>query len=96
MLAIDRDPQAIAEASETLIGDPRFELIRGEIAELKNIAIERHLLGKVDVLLLDLGVSSPPLDEAGRGFSFATYGPPAIRQDPPLGTGRSQSQARRA
>ncbi|MEE8429378.1 MAG: 16S rRNA (cytosine(1402)-N(4))-methyltransferase, partial [Gammaproteobacteria bacterium] len=75
LLAIDRDPQAIAEASEALIGDPRFELVRGEIAELKSIAVERHLLGKVDGLLLDLGVSSPQLDEAGRGFSFRTDGP---------------------
>ena len=90
LLAIDRDTQAIAEASETLIGDPRFELIRGEIAELKNIAIERHLLGKVDGLLLDLGVSSPQLDEAGRGFSFRTDGPLDMRMDPTSGQGAAQ------
>ncbi len=90
LLAIDRDPQAIAEASETLIGDPRFELIRGEIAELKSIAVERHLLGQVDGLLLDLGVSSPQLDEADRGFSFQTDGPLDMRMDPTSGQGAAE------
>ncbi len=85
LLAIDRDPQAIAEASEALTGDSRFELIRGESAELKSIAVERNLLGEVDGLLLDLGVSSPQLDEAGRGFSFRSDGPLDMRMDPTSG-----------
>jgi 16S rRNA (cytosine1402-N4)-methyltransferase len=87
LLAIDRDPQAIAEADSALVNDPRFELLGGEIAELKNIASERHLLGEVDGLLLDLGVSSPQLDEAERGFSFRSDGPLDMRMDP--GSGRS-------
>ena len=85
LLAIDRDPQAIAEASEVLTGDSRFELIRGEIAKLKNIAVERDLLGAVDGLVFDLGVSSPQLDEAGRGFSFRADGPLDMRMDPTAG-----------
>ncbi len=84
LLAIDRDPQAIAEADEALIMDPRFELLGGEIAELKNIAVQKNLLGEVDGLLLDLGVSSPQLDEAERGFSFRLLegGKPRLRFGP--------------
>jgi 16S rRNA (cytosine1402-N4)-methyltransferase len=85
LLAIDRDPQAIAEADEALIKDPRFELLGGEIAELKNIAVKNNLLGEVDGLLLDLGVSSPQLDEAERGFSFRSDGPLDMRMDPRSG-----------
>ncbi len=85
VIAIDRDPQAIAGADPELIADPRFELLRGEIAELEHIALERELTGKVDGLLLDLGVSSPQLDEAGRGFSFQSDGPLDMRMDPSQG-----------
>ena len=90
LLAIDRDPQAIAEADTKLIADPRFELIRDEIAQLKNIALERSLEGRVDGILLDLGVSSPQLDEAGRGFSFQADGPLDMRMDP--GSGKSAAE----
>jgi len=86
LLAIDRDPQAIAQVDEALQQDPRFELIHGEFGELKNYAIERKFLGKVDGLLLDLGVSSPQLDEAARGFSFQSDGPLDMRMDPTRGS----------
>jgi len=85
LLAIDRDPQALAAVAPALKGDPRFEVIKGEIAELKEYALERNLLGKVDGLLLDLGVSSPQLDEARRGFSFRADGPLDMRMDPTTG-----------
>ena len=85
LVAIDRDPQAISEADAALLGDPRFELVRGEIAALKTYASDRQMLGKVDGLLLDLGVSSPQLDEAGRGFSFRADGPLDMRMDPSTG-----------
>ena len=90
LLAIDRDPQAIASADQGLLGDERFELVKGEIAELKEIAAARGLLGKVDGLLLDLGVSSPQLDEAGRGFSFLRDGPLDMRMDPETGISAAQ------
>ncbi len=81
LIAIDRDPAAIAAAPNALIDDSRFELIRGQCAELEEYMGERELLGNVDGLLLDLGVSSPQLDEAGRGFSFLRDGPLDMRLD---------------
>jgi 16S rRNA (cytosine1402-N4)-methyltransferase len=85
LIAIDRDPQAISSAPQALLSDPRFELIRGECAQLKKFIGERDLTGQVDGLLLDLGVSSPQLDEAGRGFSFLRDGPLDMRMDPDAG-----------
>jgi len=82
LIGIDRDPQAVAAVDAQLKADSRFEIVRGEIAHLKEIAIERRLLGQVDGLLLDLGVSSPQLDEAARGFSFRNDGPLDMRMDP--------------
>jgi len=90
LIAIDRDPQAIASVPTSLTGDPRFELVRGEIAQLETIIDERGLVEKVDGLLFDLGVSSPQLDEADRGFSFMRDGPLDMRMDPDSGTSASE------
>ena len=89
LIGIDRDPDAIASAPKTLTDDPRFELIRGELAQLKKFISERNLVGEVDGLLFDLGVSSPQLDEAHRGFSFLRDGPLDMRMDPDSGTSAS-------
>jgi 16S rRNA (cytosine1402-N4)-methyltransferase len=86
LIGIDRDPDAIASASRTLTDDPRFQLLRGEFAQLKSITDEKGLTGKVDGLLVDLGVSSPQLDEASRGFSFLRDGPLDMRMDPESGS----------
>jgi len=86
LIAIDRDPQAIEAAPQSLTDDPRFELIRGESAQLETFINERGLAGEVDGLLFDLGVSSPQLDEADRGFSFMRDGPLDMRMDPDTGT----------
>jgi 16S rRNA (cytosine1402-N4)-methyltransferase len=85
LIAIDRDPQAVASAPQALLDDPRFELIRGESAQLEKFIDARGLRGSVDGVLLDLGVSSPQLDEAGRGFSFLRDGPLDMRMDPDAG-----------
>ena len=85
LIAIDRDPEAITSAPKRLTDDPRFELIRGEIAQLETFIAARELTGAVDGLLLDLGVSSPQLDEAQRGFSFMRDGPLDMRMDPQSG-----------
>ena len=89
LVAIDRDPEAIAAAPDFLLQDPRFELIRGSFAQLETIIDERNLVGEVDGLLFDLGVSSPQLDEADRGFSFLRDGPLDMRMDPESGTSAS-------
>jgi 16S rRNA (cytosine1402-N4)-methyltransferase len=85
LIAIDRDPQAAAAVAEDLAEDPRFELIRGDFAQLETFIAARNLVGQVDGLLLDLGVSSPQLDEADRGFSFLRDGPLDMRMDPDAG-----------
>ena len=90
LIAFDRDPQAIASAELALTCDPRFTLIRGEIASLATYMGERGLTGQVDGLLLDLGVSSPQLDEADRGFSFLRDGPLDMRMDPGAGVSAAQ------
>jgi 16S rRNA (cytosine1402-N4)-methyltransferase len=85
LIAIDRDPQAIQSADKTLQNDPRFELLRSDFEELGKRIEEKGLTGRVNGLLLDLGVSSPQLDEAGRGFSFLRDGPLDMRMDPESG-----------
>ena len=94
LISIDRDPQAIASAPQALLSDPRFELIRGESAQLEKLIVERDLRGSVDGVLLDLGVSSPQLDEAGRGFSFLRDGPLDMRMDPDAGISAADWLAR--
>jgi 16S rRNA (cytosine1402-N4)-methyltransferase len=94
LIAIDRDPAAIASAPQALTDDRRFELVRGEIAQLGSIVAERGLVGKIDGILLDIGVSSPQLDEAERGFSFLRDGPLDMRMDPDSGESASAWLAR--
>lgn len=84
LLAIDRDPQAV-EAAGDLEDDPRFDIVRSDLAQLADIARQRGLAGRVDGLLLDLGVSSPQLDDPERGFSFRHDGPLDMRMDPGQG-----------
>jgi len=81
LIAIDRDLQAIASAAPSLADDPRVILIRSDFAKLATCMGERGLTGQVDGLLLDLGVSSPQLDKADRGFSFRRDGPLDMRMD---------------
>ncbi len=90
LIAFDRDPQAIASAELALTCDPRFTLIGTEIASLATCMGKRGLTGQVDGLLLDLGVSSPQLDEAERGFSFLRDGPLDMRMDPGAGVSAAQ------
>lgn len=80
LMAIDQDPTAIAYANET-IQDSRFEIQYGSFEEIRVYCEARDWLGKVDGVLLDLGVSSPQLDEAERGFSFMREGPLDMRMN---------------
>ena len=85
LLAMDRDPEAIRSAQQQFGGDPRFEIEQGAFTMLGNMIAERQLRGSVNGLLLDLGVSSPQLDDASRGFSFSEDGPLDMRMDPGSG-----------
>jgi 16S rRNA (cytosine1402-N4)-methyltransferase len=80
LFAIDRDPAAIEEA-KLLADDPRFHITHNSFSHLVEVAKQQDIVGKVDGLLLDLGVSSPQLDEAERGFSFMRDGPLDMRMD---------------
>ena len=80
LIAIDRDLSAI-EAAKSLADDPRFSIHHRPFSELQAVAEELGLIGKIDGILMDLGVSSPQLDDAGRGFSFMRNGPLDMRMD---------------
>ncbi|MDX1352921.1 MAG: 16S rRNA (cytosine(1402)-N(4))-methyltransferase RsmH, partial [Thiomicrorhabdus sp.] len=84
LIAIDQDPEAIAFANEH-IHDSRFEIQYGSFEDVKQFCKARGLVGKIDGLLLDLGVSSPQLDDADRGFSFMREGPLDMRMNPEVG-----------
>ncbi|MBT0724282.1 16S rRNA (cytosine(1402)-N(4))-methyltransferase RsmH [Rosenbergiella sp. S61] len=88
LIAIDRDPQAIAAAEQ--INDPRFSIIHGPFSQLGDYVESLDLVGKIDGILLDLGVSSPQLDDAERGFSFMRDGPLDMRMDPSQGESAAQ------
>ncbi len=85
LLGIDKDVAAIAVANERWAGDARFDVAHGSFAELAELIATRGMTGKVDGVLLDLGVSSPQLDEAERGFSFQNDGPLDMRMDQTCG-----------
>lgn len=89
LLALDRDSQAISAAA-ALTSDPRFHIEQAPFSEIVSIASKYDLLGKVDGILFDLGVSSPQLDNAERGFSFQHDGPLDMRMDRQSGQSAAQ------
>lgn len=87
LFAIDRDPQAIRAAAA--IGDPRFAIAQAEFGQLA-AACSRAGITRVHGVLLDLGVSSPQLDDPQRGFSFRHDGPLDMRMNPDSGPTAAQ------
>ncbi|TXH96451.1 MAG: 16S rRNA (cytosine(1402)-N(4))-methyltransferase RsmH [Pseudomonas sp.] len=90
LLGFDKDPLAIASGNALAAEDGRFVVVQRSFAELGEEAAARGLVGKVDGLLLDLGVSSPQLDDAERGFSFLNDGPLDMRMNPQVGISAAQ------
>ncbi|MFT6015308.1 MAG: 16S rRNA (cytosine1402-N4)-methyltransferase [Candidatus Azotimanducaceae bacterium] len=80
VLAIDKDLAAIDDAARRFKGEARLEVVHGSFRHLADMIAKRGL-GPVDGVLIDLGVSSPQLDEADRGFSFMQDGPLDMRMD---------------
>ncbi len=81
LLAMDKDPAALAYAKQHFAGDKRFTIKHGSFAGLEAFLMQQQVYGKVNGILLDLGVSSPQLDDAERGFSFMRAGNLDMRMD---------------
>ncbi|WP_305857083.1 16S rRNA (cytosine(1402)-N(4))-methyltransferase RsmH [Balneatrix alpica] len=90
LLAIDKDPEAIAHAEREFAHDSRFEIAHASFADLAQLITERDRQGRVQGVLLDLGVSSPQLDNPERGFSFQHDGPLDMRMDTSRGMSAAQ------
>lgn len=89
LIAMDRDPEAVAAAGELELADPRFVIVRSPFSRIGAV-LEELGVAKVDGVLLDLGVSSPQLDDARRGFSFRSDAPLDMRMDPERGFSAAQ------
>nr|WP_211232376.1 16S rRNA (cytosine(1402)-N(4))-methyltransferase RsmH [Pseudomonas cremoricolorata] len=90
LLGFDKDPQAIATGQALAAEDGRFVIVQRSFAELADEVSERGLAGQVSGVLLDLGVSSPQLDDPARGFSFLNDGPLDMRMNPDQGFSAAQ------
>lgn len=81
LIGLDRDLSAIEVGKELEKEDPRFTIVHTPFSRLSEVCQEFDLVGKVDGILLDIGVSSPQLDDGSRGFSFDKDGPLDMRMD---------------
>lgn len=85
LTGFDKDPLAIATGLQLMAEDARFQIVQRSFAELGDEIARQQLSGHIDGILLDLGVSSPQLDDPERGFSFMNDGPLDMRMNPDAG-----------
>ncbi|MEO7386358.1 MAG: 16S rRNA (cytosine(1402)-N(4))-methyltransferase RsmH, partial [Gammaproteobacteria bacterium] len=85
LLALDRDPEAVAVAVALQKADSRFRIVHSAYSALGDLLVAEGAAGRVDGLLLDIGVSSPQLEDPARGFGFRAAGPLDMRMDPGSG-----------
>lgn len=94
LLAFDKDPAAVAAARERFAGDARFAIEHGAFTMLETVAQREGLTGRINGVLLDLGVSSPQLEDPARGFSFQSDGPLDMRMNTQAGESAADWLAR--
>ncbi|MBJ56216.1 MAG: hypothetical protein CMQ46_13255 [Gammaproteobacteria bacterium] len=94
LLGIDKDPRAIEVGRDLAASDARFVIRQGTFSDMDDWVSEYGMKGDVAGILLDLGVSSPQLDDAERGFSFMQDGPLDMRMNPNEGESAAQWLAR--
>ena len=85
VIAMDQDPRAVEVAGLKFGDDPRFEIVQQNFESMEEVISSRGMMQQVDGVLLDIGVSSPQLDDASRGFSFIKPGPLDMRMNPHVG-----------
>jgi 16S rRNA (cytosine1402-N4)-methyltransferase len=94
LIAFDQDPEAIVYGREQFADEPRLTIEHCNFNQVASVVEKFGLAGKIDGILMDLGVSSPQLDDAGRGFSFLRSGPLDMRMDTTQGETARQWLAR--
>lgn len=94
LIAFDQDPDAVAYAEEHFADEPRLTIEHCNFNQVASVVEQFGLTGKIDGVLMDLGVSSPQLDDAERGFSFLRSGPLDMRMDTGQGVTAAQWLAR--
>ena len=94
LICLDRDARAIEVGRQVFSGDGRIQVVQGEFGNISNLINEFAQVKKVDGILMDLGVSSPQLDQAERGFSFMRDGALDMRMDISRGESAAQWLAR--
>jgi len=85
LIAFDQDPEAVATAHQRFDADQRFEIVHENFSQMAFVIKAKGLTGKINGILLDIGVSSPQFDDSSRGFSFSQSGPLDMRMNPEQG-----------